>query len=874
MADIIDPKIQILGGPETDNLGNNIVPEAQPRELMITTDTNNLYVGKGTGQDPVLVADSTVPDRVQALENKTNSIFLTFAEDFSTSDNIDFTATTAAYDADSQIVRSALPNSFTDNFQNSNYLDLPDADAYVDTVTQTLRFEGIGSSERSVFTKPLPNLVSGQSLARIAVDSYPFPVFPNSSNQFVKSADYVAGFNDAIVARHKDSLGQLWTAFWVNAATTTGGLYLQADHVNNGAPRRIFPTSSATAANNIATGTTINIGITSDATNLYLSHLTSNTAMRVAGYNLNTGLDHGALGTNYTVTDQWRMSDILVRNDFVYIVRVGSNTGSQILRVGRINVSSSVYTSTDIDANPSDTTTSVYFTCALSYDPLNDRIYYAASKRLSTNSVRMGSINPATGSASMPMTLFNINSNGAMNLTYVNNKNYLSYGINGGLGFEVRVFDRNTNTLSSPYTQNSSIGTYQFAAIAFGTSLIAVYADAAFTTLIYSRFDTNTLTFSSVSGEQFDATTNAFTRVNAYIQAGSSLPAIITSNIASPFNSQVYEMTYLSPRLDIEVWDESQSVKLGEKLNAVFFSYNNITLATGYVGYSLKFITSFPALPAMTNPIAIDRYTFELPNVPGPGTISYYKSKTLIADRVIDNIMLEPIVGNIDATNTIQFSVSTVDNITSIINPSQYGTFVELPEINRGSQLKVEAFITRNSNNVTTSTLPFISGFRISTKNLVTFNDMYALQVNQMKMGLRIQTFGMFLPDAFVRMNIDTFENTNYIASSTGLNYDGIIKCYDNNGTTDAELISIYEDATVDGVSILRNALALCEFGTTLGGIGGSVNLFLQRGNGDWVPANNNNLITFTNGTPANEIRIKAVIAPGTRLYGWSYLYQ
>jgi hypothetical protein len=107
--------IQSKGGLE-ENVQTH---QAKERELMITTDSNNLYVGKGTGNNPVLVADSTVPNRVQALENKSNTIFTSNGDSF---DNESKIASKSNLVVSAGLIRPTI-TYYQESLRNYPYLD-------------------------------------------------------------------------------------------------------------------------------------------------------------------------------------------------------------------------------------------------------------------------------------------------------------------------------------------------------------------------------------------------------------------------------------------------------------------------------------------------------------------------------------------------------------------------------------------------------------------------------------------------------------------------------------------------------------------------------------------------------------------------------
>jgi hypothetical protein len=112
------PVIKIKGGTEV-----TLPAEAYPRELLITTDTNNLYVGKGTGTStpPVLVADSTVPARVTSIENQLATFYASNSDTFDDSDKV------ASIDSEIAViggkVRPTLINKYTENANSSLSID-------------------------------------------------------------------------------------------------------------------------------------------------------------------------------------------------------------------------------------------------------------------------------------------------------------------------------------------------------------------------------------------------------------------------------------------------------------------------------------------------------------------------------------------------------------------------------------------------------------------------------------------------------------------------------------------------------------------------------------------------------------------------------
>jgi hypothetical protein len=242
-------------------------------------------------------------------------------------------------------------------------------------------------------------------------------------------------------------------------------------------------------------------------------------------------------------------------------------------------------------------------------------------------------------------------------------------------------------------------------------------------------------------------------------------------------------------------------------------------------------------------------------------TSSDFVSTVIFDDRIVDTIFLSAVVAN-ESNGSFAWYVSTNDGTTwqSVTSLNQFVS------VDAGSKVRVKATITRNATVTSLADMPRIESYQFSTKNVITPNDLLPLQVNMLKMGLKLNALGTYSTTEFVKMMVDLFENANNIdASSTATLSSGT---YISGGSS-ATLISLAENTqTNDGVATVTSAIVMAEYT-------GTVAFYVRRGSGSWGnPITLGEIVQFTQGTPTNEIQIKAEMSPGAVLYGWAYLYQ
>ena len=126
--DYIQAKLRIKGGSEANVSSNTTFDN---RELVITTDTDKLYVGKGAGNLPALVSgvDPTLVTRVQNLENQAASIFTVEGDTFSDESKV-LTNDNLLVDATNGLIRSKI-SSYAQDFATDETYDQTGTDSNV-----------------------------------------------------------------------------------------------------------------------------------------------------------------------------------------------------------------------------------------------------------------------------------------------------------------------------------------------------------------------------------------------------------------------------------------------------------------------------------------------------------------------------------------------------------------------------------------------------------------------------------------------------------------------------------------------------------------------------------------------------------------------
>jgi hypothetical protein len=266
--------------------------------------------------------------------------------------------------------------------------------------------------------------------------------------------------------------------------------------------------------------------------------------------------------------------------------------------------------------------------------------------------------------------------------------------------------------------------------------------------------------------------------------------------------------------------------------------------------------------------LTLTDFTIERTNpISTTGGSGEFISVPLVTDRIVKKVLLQT-TESVGSTvgNDIEWYVQALDNNNWY--PIQNGQEVTFNSSDYGSQLRTKAVLTWGAGTSSLATVPYIDGYTVSSTNIVTASDLEPIQVNMLKMGLRLQALTNYTTTSFVKMMVDTFLDTSNIDASTTAVYNSTNQWYSATANNQ-EVVSKVETTTGDGVTSVVSAIVMAEYT-------GTINFFIRRGTGAWLPVNLGDTLAFssTSGSPANEIQIKAVMASGAVLYGFAYLYQ
>jgi hypothetical protein len=183
-----------------------------------------------------------------------------------------------------------------------------------------------------------------------------------------------------------------------------------------------------------------------------------------------------------------------------------------------------------------------------------------------------------------------------------------------------------------------------------------------------------------------------------------------------------------------------------------------------------------------------------------------------------------------------------------------------------GNNLKVEGNIAIGSEIANANSVR-INSYTVTTTNVVMQSDVYALQMNLMKMGLQISTLQTAQRTGYKNMMIDTFQ-TDIGVEPYGTNFEYVGLAFSNNSGSEQILTSVQETADISNVSsivVVADATDLAFSNLTYQ---------VRRGVGDtWVTVVPEQIHTFSSGTPANKVQIRAIVPNFRIVRGWAYLY-
>jgi hypothetical protein len=188
-----------------------------------------------------------------------------------------------------------------------------------------------------------------------------------------------------------------------------------------------------------------------------------------------------------------------------------------------------------------------------------------------------------------------------------------------------------------------------------------------------------------------------------------------------------------------------------------------------------------------------------------------------------------------------------------------------------GNNLKVEGNIAIGSGIANANSVR-INSYTVTTTNVVMQSDVYALQMNLMKMGLQINVLNTAQRLGYKNMMIDTFSfNTGVEPYGTNFEYNGGSLFYNNSGSEQI-LTSVQETADITNVSsivVVGDVSDVTPFN--------NLTYQVRRGEGvtasEWATVTPEQIHTFSSGTPTDKVQIRAIVPSGSLVRGWAYLY-
>jgi hypothetical protein len=907
--------IQTKGGVEA----NVQAHQAKVRELMISTDTSNLYVGKGTGNNPVLVADSTVPDRVQKLENQATALFAIASDDFANSSKI---ATNNGLVVANSKIRPAL-TKYTEDFindaninfplssdtisTNNNYLEVVPSSIGFTTTTTTTTY-----NTESVFVEPFSFNQATQIQVTPSVTT-PTGILGITKPEIYRQID-PTNTNEHLIDAVKDDVGDTYVVS-VNLASLTN-IVFTVDRNNTESVSWTFTYVRDAVVSSIqAPSDTIvrNVAITTDATHIYVA-MAFDAYLRVFRILKSTMVvDPIQLNQNFLGTGETGYTtgiDIEVLNNRLHVIYTNKYTGS--LTNCRANYGyrdlttwGSTMTATQNLMNAPNGTTDVVYSVGLCKS-INNQLGWFVLTRKTTSALLCGVIDAAattspyqyrnTQVGTNPNTVVSFSitvatsSNGQGTMVYdaSNNTFYVIYGVNANT--DIRAFrfvnnqtDAGVNhaAITTP-AEYSTVGNRDIRAIVESTSNVHIFLANSTRAVLHYVKASFASTFTAV------LTTNTVIWGGATTGVIQSFVPVITQT--SPLRWKLFykysnEIDYveykdnIQPEIFVQLLNGSYSSLGGSQklVNGVGNTFtiganNNVALRFefGYPVYSNWWTLALSGKPysAYLNSYVIEQ-TSPINSPAGSGD---FISTTLISDRIIKEVTFSATqsVGT-NPNNNIEWYVRGLSGGTWLpINNNQTLT---IPEANWGSSLQVRGVLTYGAGITDITTAPNVDRYEVNVKNTLTSNDILPMQINMLKMGLRLTALTNYTTTSFNKMMIDTFlDQTNIDTANTTALYQSTNQWYTTaslSGTFPKVVTGKVETTTGDGVDVVTSAIFMAEHQGPF-----APTYYMRRGTDTWQQVQLGTIINFTSGTPTNQIQWKAELPENCYLLGVAYLYN
>jgi hypothetical protein len=225
-----------------------------------------------------------------------------------------------------------------------------------------------------------------------------------------------------------------------------------------------------------------------------------------------------------------------------------------------------------------------------------------------------------------------------------------------------------------------------------------------------------------------------------------------------------------------------------------------------------------------------------------------FTSETLIDDRLMaDATLTHDITQDI---GTVTWEMTNNGTTWHSVTPGVKFTFPN----GASNNLKVRGSIALPSGAANANSTR-INSYSVQTANVVLQSDLYAMQVNMLKLGLQVTALSTANRLDYKNMMIDLFSNGDGVALSGTSLTSGTIS---GTGT----VTSVMEQADITEV----NSIIICAEGT------GTITYDVYNGTTWQTNVALNTVIPLTQGTVKNEIRVRANMT-SANLLGWAYLY-
>lgn len=812
----------------------------------------------------VVVKETTdaLDTRLTVVENKANSIFSSVNETFETNERIDSSLTTATWE--NGYVRALYANKYQEFFDNLNMLEQPLSSFTVQD--GLIKRSGGGSNPVSFTTKSLPNFTGGVTELQVN-----FPDSPTLTTRSGFKPNVQETVTHSLASKYVDVEGNEWTIRHDNALTATGGTYLSAKS-SSGNPLfneiRLNPTTGNNTVNLGAT--TRNLCIVGDDTNIYVAYYTSTNDIALRAIRRSDRVLGTAVGINSTSTNGYRGQDLLIHNNRLFHIRTVAGGGTTEFPFRNYIVTSQTLGPPNTVTGYSDTTVSTGHYCRLALDPSGEGTVLAVGfRRATSNAVHYVRANATTGALIGSWTTVAQNCYGNGAVKFHNGLFRIVYERNDQTSFGYFTLSPSTGTAGSVSTStvwdgNVTISPYRFDIVCFDNKLLIFYSEFNFYDSVFVSYFTLGATF-SLTDTVIYGTSSALRGIDVYAVTNNSYKVMAEDHTNSTIT--VIEYGSVTETLTVSVRNSANALQLA---TATYTGSNQLTFNISQTdNFRLRFTTQFSlqsitGLSDNTSNFELKGFDVEATQVaiqPPTSVDSWFYSDVLIDNQYVDSAMLTPSVSNA-SNGSFEWSVSASgSNWQTITN---FGQFVNLNT--SGVFLKVRCKITRNSGITTISSLPRIDGFELTTKSVVTTSDLLPLQINLMKMGLQVATWNALQRTGFNKMMIDTFNDTNGVASSTisGGGYNSTNKWYSGTGI----VTSVVENTDTN---IFPAQILVVDDINSIG----TIVYRVKRNNGNWEQVIPNQIYTFTSGTSAttNQIQIQADLQNYETLAGWAYLY-